>query len=158
VPDTEAQDAEAREGLRAYRRIAPFQWDGRADRPQPAAFRRKATEEGLSLYRADLRAPRAVLELMLAGQQARARSADEAERERAARWLSQNGDTPELLWDRGWRIARVDLAEFTSRGFQVGLPDAEGHIDVTGPLELFQLHSLHFAAACEVLSRVECLE
>jgi hypothetical protein len=95
--------------------------------------------------------------MMLAGQQEKADATDAAIRERALRWLSRNGSSPELLWERGWRMARLNLDDFIARGLGICPPDADGHVNITGSLELFQTYALHFASSCYVIPREELL-
>jgi hypothetical protein len=140
-----------------HRRVAPHQWDPKTNQAQPAAFRRRPNEAGLSVYRADLATPRRTLELMLAAQRAKARSSDPLIVDRATLWLQKNGDTPELLVDNGWRVVRLSLDAFTAHGFQIGTANADGHLDIRGSIEAFERYSLHFARVAQVLSPQECL-
>lgn len=82
-----------------------------------AAFTLRQHEHGLSLFRADLTDPRAVLQAIV-----------------DARTNPPTPHvTPEHLLEQGYLLVQVPLSVFEERGFRCSDPDERGHFEVFAP-------------------------
>jgi hypothetical protein len=122
-----AHDSQA---LYLYRRIHPDQWSKKG-RPGRSAF---LAEEGkgLSLFRTDMQSPRGVLQHAIDAAKAKLKSDDAAVRENGAKQLQKYGQTVDEWLERGWRVVRVPLHEFESRGYTFDDPADDGHVNAFG--------------------------
>lgn len=143
-----------------YRRILPRHWNAQRREPEPRAFVKRPDEGGLSVYQAGKQSPRRLLEMEILRRLQDENSPSPAARQSAAAWLAENGRTAELMYDRGWRIARLPLDAFPpEKGFVVGPPARDGHINIGGSEELFVDYALELLARedVRVLTRRETL-
>jgi hypothetical protein len=136
-----------------YRRIHPHGWNARKNRPKESAFLARP-DAGLSVFRADSRSPRQVLQHGIDVAKQMLASPDEEARRRGEKQLSDFGDTVERWVKNGWRVVRIPISAFTERGFTLDDPDAEGHQNVYGQ---YVLHSVDLVDIAEVLTEEECL-
>jgi hypothetical protein len=137
-----------------YRRIPRSYLHPSTLRPRPGAFKAKAGQS-LSVFRADLRSPRAVLQHGIDAAKQMAASQDETVRSRGEKQLADYGNSVEEWVKNGCRVARVPVSAFLERSFTLDEPDAEGHQNVTGD---YDLHKVDLATIAEVLTEEECLE
>jgi hypothetical protein len=142
---------------RAYRRLAPKQFDRDDQFIDPQAFELRDHEEGLSLFRGDFKTPRGVLEEQVEFYQAKRNSESSSEQGRAERFLRTNGDTPEALLAKGWGVAGIATGEFDREGLYAQEPDSTGHFEVKGSQITFAELSLNLSEASELLSIDDCL-
>lgn len=142
---------------RAYRRLSPPQWDAETGVIAPRAFALRPGEEGLSLFRADIRTPRGVLQECIDGQKRRLRSRSPEVRRRARLFLEKNGDTPESLVRNGWRVAEIALREFDREGLRVEQPELNGHFQVKGAVTIFAELILDLSEEAILLDVSDCL-
>ena len=127
------------------RRLREDQWNPATGAPKRNGFRRRKTENSLSVFDASLCSPRFVLQLAINDALQKCQSAEETLREKGEQFLSKYGDTPERLMENGWRVAQIPEAAFTLRGFEVSAADETGHCDVTGEEERFEIKAVELA-------------
>jgi hypothetical protein len=137
-----------------YRRIPRSYLRPGTNQPLPGAFKAKPGQS-LSVFRADLRSPREVLQHGIDVALAMAASADDEVRRRGEKQLSDYGATVEEWVNNGCRVARVPVAAFIERGFTLDDPDAQGHQNVSGDYDLYKAE---LARIAELVTAEECLE
>jgi hypothetical protein len=142
-----SEPAANQQSLFVYRRIHPGQWSTRKNRAGSQAFI-EGEGAGLSLFRADLRSPRGVMQHAVDSAVKSRASADQAERERGEKQLARFGETVEEWLQQGWRVVRLPLAAFLERGYRLDEPDAEGHLNAFGE---HSLHAMDLAMIAEEL-------
>jgi hypothetical protein len=136
-----------------YRRIHPYNWDARRSKLKRGAFIPRANTQ-LSVFRADLRTPRGLLQQCIDDWRQKLTSDDESTQHSAAENLRHYGETPEQLVQNGWRIAELPVTALTERGFTLDGPEADGHQNVAGDYPLYSGELIRIA---RILDEVECL-
>jgi hypothetical protein len=137
-----------------YRRIHPYHWESRKDKLKRGAFIPQPNLR-LSVFRADLQTPRGLLQHCIDDWQQKLLSDDPQTWQRAADNLEKYGDTPEVLYQNGWRVAELPAAAFTERGFTLDGPEPDGHQNAEGD---YQLYSGELVRIARILSEAECLK
>lgn len=108
-----------------YRRLA-----NQIDRKgviNPAAFTLESGEAGLSVFRADLASPYAVLQARIESAKAKRLVVEsDDERTKIENWLAKNPDVETLL-QKGYRIIQLPIAEIARMGFEFTEPETTGY-------------------------------
>lgn len=86
----------------------------------------------LSVFATDRQTPWGVLQHCIDDFERKLTSPDEPERQKAADQLARHGDTVEKMVQNGWRVLRLPVSAFTSRGFTLTEPEEDGHQNVAG--------------------------
>jgi hypothetical protein len=108
-----AAEPEAQQPEYVYRRIHPHGWNTRKNKAKESAFIARP-DAGLSVFRADLRSPRQVIQHGIEAAKTMLASTDEGVRQRGEKQLTDFGDTVEQWVDNGWRVVRIPASAFTS--------------------------------------------
>jgi hypothetical protein len=137
-----------------YRRVPRSYLRPGSNRPRPGAFKVREGKS-LSVFRADLRSPREVLQHGIDVAREMLNSDDENVRSAGEKQLSDYGETVEDWVRNGCRVARLPMSALTERGFTLDGPDDQGHQNVYGD---YDLHKADLADIAEVLTEEECLE
>ena len=141
-----------------YRMVAPAQFEKTTGKPRPVAFHIREHETALSVWAADRVAPRDILQKALDTMLSDLASTDEAKRRKAENRRASNGATPEEMYDRGWRVARLKTSDFVALGLPVSPPRlADGHCDVEGTQQDFEESAIALVECAVVLTRDETL-
>ena len=108
-----------------YRMVLPKQWDLISE-DWTAAFALRDSEEGLSVYCCNTVDAAGVLAKWATA--CLARRADDPKKQQ--RWIRDNGATPDEMVSLGYRVIRLHVDEFKSRGFRLSQVDADGHLEI----------------------------
>ena len=100
-----------------YRRVAPPHFKVKRNWVAPDAFLTAPATRGLSVFRADMAAPRQVLQECIEDRRKRLVDADEAEQQKAAVWLAKNPDI-ETLVQKEYRVVAISIAALQAIGFK----------------------------------------
>ena len=139
------------------RRIRPRQWTSDPDELIAEAFFLREGEAGISVFLGSLASPKYLLEKLLTDTAARLMDNSK----KLENFYKSNGKTVEELYEKKWRVARVPLSVFPTDVFDCsGLSDdiePDGHFEICGSYEDFELYALHFARNSSICSIEECL-
>jgi hypothetical protein len=115
-----------------YRAISPGNWDTVTGKAAPVGFQLRPSEinEGLSLFRADFITPRQLLQSFIDERTDTYTRQNKPKDLR--RWLARNGSTPDEMYQKQWRIARLPICLFSDHGFPPDPVEEDGHILIRG--------------------------
>ncbi len=142
-----------------YRRVFYKHWNRSDETIEPPAFVPQPGQS-LSVFNASIVPhPRFLFEhyikTTLAGLDDPNVSDDKKEKIRQRR---DRGElTPEYMYHIGWRIAKIPLREFLVNGFTVDPPDADGHQNIIGRIEDFQIYATIWIEKAHLLSEEKTL-
>ena len=157
-----SEAAEEQHETYIYRRVIPNHITGKKNEVSVEAFDLGLAVKGLSVYRADVSSPRHVLQMTIEDKKIRqASETDEQSKAESANWLLKNPDV-ETLVKKSWRVVKVPISEVIAMGFNLELPDANGHLNVLGTPSQFADHKADFielikSGKATLLSAVDCL-
>ncbi|GEM_PF-4497143 len=146
-----------------YRRVAPPQFKVKKNWVDADAFRIQSWMKGLSVYRADIASPYAVLEARLDEARVLLQSEDEAKQQKARKFLTNNPDVSSLVMQSQYRIVQMPIAALRAMGLNnLEEPDATGHLNILGSVEEFDAHAEEFVELIDtgqahILTVEECL-
>ncbi len=149
-------------GRLLYRRLLPIHWHSKDGRLKPAAFLPRDGERGLSFFLADkVDSPRSLYEDHASKKKAKLDdpAASPEVRAKIQRMLDEGKLTPEALYKDGWRVASLAIDYVPLHIFHFDPPDgeADGHVNLVGEVEAFQIYSLEWVTYAVILPRDQAL-
>ena len=157
-----SEAAEEEHDTFVYRRVPPNCFSAKKNEITPDAFALGKATAGLSVFLTDRSSPRMLLQRVIdEKRRSLAVDADLAEKDKIEGWLARYPDV-EALVRVGWRIVRVQTADIIGMGFELGIPDSYGHLDILGTAEQFEDHKADYvelikSGRAALLTDVECL-
>ncbi len=151
-----SQPGEGSKGY-VYRRVASEHIDKHTENVSPQAFRVRENEQGLSVFRADIASPYDVINQRF--QTAVELSQDEGSKRRLkeADFLRNNPDVESIIKNRTFLVVAIPIEEIEKMGFQFGVLDENGHLNVEGSVSEFKMNAPLLAKHSRLLSVEECL-
>lgn len=93
----------------------------------------------MSLFRAEIASPRAVMEHAITAARERARSSDPKVRRSGERQLARNGETVADWLQAGWHVVQLPVTAFTDRDYSFSETEPDGHVEAFGDHDTYAL-------------------